>query len=270
MKDFDKYLKRSNAIIEKSRNSGDGLGHTISWLMILVGVVVTGVQTHSLALNGMKGSNLYRAWLDIASWLPVILLEGTAIGLTLGRLYFFKSTSQRSLGHIASFAVWLVLAFNTVAAFSISYVGQMSEPLVFYARYVLPFALVGVPYLWKALIDRHPDSLERIFALEVEAESNAQWRAVQREQNETLVGAYRAAGEKPEVKQAIEALVEKAAITRAAQIIGMVDMHDTQQAARQLEEEKAQLNPAPAPRHRQVWRGGQMINGQDQEDTRSH
>jgi hypothetical protein len=270
MKDFDKYLKRSNDIIEKSRNSGNGLGHTISWIMILVGVVVTAVQTHSLAHKGMQGSILYKDWLDVAAWLPVVLLEGTAIGLTLGRLFFFKSISQRGLGHLASFAVWLVLAFNTVAMFSVSYVGQMSAPLVFYTRYILPLAIVAVPYLWKALLDRHPDSLERINALETEAEYNAQWRAVQREQNDTLVSAYRQAAESPEVKQAVEGLIRKAAITHAAQIIGMVDMHDTQQAARQLEEERAQLSPAPSQRQRQVWRGGQMINGQDQEDYRSH
>jgi hypothetical protein len=269
MKDFDKYLKRSNELTEKARNSGNGLGHTISWLMILVGVVVTAIQTHSLAYNGMKGSILYKDWLEVAAWLPVILLEGTAIGLTLGRLYFFKSISQRSLGHLASFAVWLVLAFNTVAMFSVSYVGAMPAPLIFYTRYILPLAIVAVPYLWKALLDRHPDSLERINALETEAEYNAQWRSVQKEQNETLVAVYRQAAESPEVKQAVEGLIRKAAITHAAQIIGMVDMHDTQQAARQLEEERAQLNPAPE-RRRPVWRGGQMINGQDQEDTRSH
>jgi hypothetical protein len=244
MKDFDKYLKRSNALAEKARNSGNGLGHVVSWLMILVGVVVTAIQTHSLAYNGMKGSILYKDWLDLAAWLPVILLEGTAIGLTLGRLYFFKSVSQRSLGHLASFAVWAVLAFNTVAMFSVSYVGAMPGPLTFYTRYILPLAIVAVPYLWKALLDRHPDSLERIAALEVEAEYNAQWRSVQRDQNETLVEAYRKAAESPAVKQAVEGLVEKAAITRAAQIIGMVDMHDTSNAAKQLGAERRQLQEA--------------------------
>lgn len=47
----------------------------ISWLMIGVGVIVTAIQTHSLAYNGMKGSKLYADWLDVASWLPVILLH---------------------------------------------------------------------------------------------------------------------------------------------------------------------------------------------------
>lgn len=85
--------------------------------MIIVGVIVTAIQTHGLALNGMRGSKLYDAWLTIAAWLPVFLLEGTAVGLTLGRLYFFKSTEQRQLGFVASFAVWILLAFNTIAMF---------------------------------------------------------------------------------------------------------------------------------------------------------
>jgi hypothetical protein len=106
MKDFDKYLARSKRISDSVEKSGNGLGMTISWLMIAVGVVVTAIQTHSLAYNGMKGSKLYEDWLDVASWLPVVLLEGTAIGLTLGRLYFFKGSEQRRLGFVASFAVW--------------------------------------------------------------------------------------------------------------------------------------------------------------------
>src|SRR5262249_5877679 len=86
MKDFDRYKRRAQRITAAAENSGNGLGMTIAWLMIIVGVVVTGVQTHALAYNGMRGSLLYEAWLDVASWLPVVLLEGTAVGLILGRL----------------------------------------------------------------------------------------------------------------------------------------------------------------------------------------
>lgn len=260
MKDFDKYQERSKAIAESARKSGDGLGHTIAWLMILVGVVITGIQTHSLAYDGMKGSILYQDWLDIAAWLPVIILEGTAISLTLGRLYFFKSTAQRNLGHFASFGVWGCLAFNTVAKFSASTVGGMAAPLTFYARYILPLVIVALPYLWKALIDRHPDSLERIAALETEAAYDEQWRAVEREQNTKLVQAYREAAESPQVKEAINNLMKKAAITRAAQITGMVDMHDTEQAAQKLTDEQRRLQAASHIDPQSAPKGG-YING---------
>ena len=77
----------------------------------------------------------------------MVLLEGAAIGLILGRLYYFKGSEQRKLGHTASFVVWACLAFNTVAMFASSAIGGMPEPLLNYTRYVLPFCIVAVPYL---------------------------------------------------------------------------------------------------------------------------
>src|SRR5262249_59390541 len=120
MKHFAKYKQRRQPIARRAEQSGGGLGRALAWLMIAVGVVVTGVQTHALARNGMRGSLLYAAWLDIAAWLPVLLLEGTALSLILGRLYWFKGTEQRKLGHAASFVIWGCLAFNTVVQFTIS------------------------------------------------------------------------------------------------------------------------------------------------------
>ncbi len=237
MKDFDKYLQRSQKIASAARASGNGLGFSIAWLMIVVGVLVTAIQTHSLSYNGMRGSDLYEDWLAVAAWLPVVLLEGTAVGLTLGRLYFFKGTEQRRIGHVASFVVWGVLAFNTIARFAVGNGAELPAPLLFYVRYVLPLSIVAVPYLWKWLLDLHPESQERIVALEVEAEYDQQWRAIQREQNEQLIAAYRNAMDRPEVKRAVDALVEKAALKRATQIVGVIDesatelRHDYQRAS---------------------------------------
>lgn len=236
MKDFDKYLQRSQQIAHKARTSGNGLGFTIAWLMIVVGVIVTAIQTHSLSYNGMRGSELYDDWLAVAAWLPVVLLEGTAVGLTLGRLYFFKGTTQRRVGYVASFVVWGVLAFNTIVRFAVGSGGALPDPLLFYVRYILPLSIVAVPYLWKWLLDLHPESQERIAALEVEAEYANQWRELHREQNTMMVDAYRGAMDRPEIKQAVASLVEKAALKRAAQIVGMIDegtaelRHDYEQA----------------------------------------
>ncbi len=265
MKDFDKYLARSRRISDSVEKSGNGLGMTISWLMIAVGVVVTAIQTHSLAYNGMKGSKLYEDWLDVASWLPVVLLEGTAIGLTLGRLYFFKGSEQRRLGFVASFAVWGVLAVNTLAQFAISYSdggwfgsSEFPAPLLFYVRYVLPLSIVAVPYLWKWLLDLHPDSQERIATLEAESEYNAQWREIQREQREQIVNAYREAQTSPEVKNAVKRMVSKAAIDRAAQIVGQIDNHDVEESRQKIAEDEALL-AQPQPKPRVVWQGGKIV-----------
>jgi len=223
MKDFDKYKQRAQRIATAAEQSGGGLGRILAWVMIAVGVLVTGVQTHALAYNGMRGSMLYRGWLDIAAWLPVLLLEGTAVSLILGRLYWFKGTEQRKLGHAASFVVWGALAFNTVAQFTVSNGGGMPDPLLFYVRYILPLSIVMVPYLWKWILDLEPDSQERIATLEVEAEYNAQWRRIQRDQNEQLISAYRDGMNSQRVKDAVARLTEKAALENATRIVGLIE-----------------------------------------------
>jgi len=107
------------------------------------------------------------------------------------RYNFFKGAEQRKLGHMASFIVWASLAFNTIAMFASSAIGEMPGPLPFYVRYVLPLSIVCVPHLWKWLLDLHPDSQKRIATLEAHAEYNAQWRQIQRDQNEQVISAYR-------------------------------------------------------------------------------
>jgi hypothetical protein len=255
MKDFEKYQQRSKQIATAAATTGNTLGTVIPWLMIMVGVVVTAIQTHSLSYRGMSGSDLYAGWLEVAAWLPVVLLEGTAVGLTLGRLYFFKGTEQRNLGYVASFAVWGVLAFNTVAMFVTGNGGALPAPLLFYTRYVLPLSIVAVPYLWKWLLDLHPDSQERIATLEVEAQYAAQWREIQKQQNAQLIGAYQDAIGSQEVKQAVTNLVQKAALKRASEIVGAID-----ETVPQLRTEFQRKIDAPAPKQNVVWRGGARVD----------
>lgn len=259
MKDFEKHQQKSKEIARKAEISGGTMGVVIPWAMIIVGVVVTAIQTHSLALNGMRGSALYAGWLDVAAWLPVVLLEGTAIGLILGRLYFFKGTEQRKVGYAASFAVWAVLAFNTIAMFVVGNNGSLPDPLLFYVRYILPLSIVAVPYLWKWLLDLHPDSQERIATLEVEAKYAAQWRDIQKQQNDQLIGAYQDAIDSQEVKQAVQSLVQKAALQRAIQIVGHID-----ESVPQLKNEFQQKVASPYGNGKPVvtWKGSQQVGNQ--------
>lgn len=254
MKDFEKFQQHSKKIEQSAEARGNLMGMVIPWLMIAVGVVVTAIQTHSLALNGMRGSALYSGWLEVASWLPVVLLEGTAIGLILGRLYFFKGEEQRNLGHIASFAVWAVLAFNTIVQFAVSG-GALPNPLVFYVRYVLPLSIVAVPYLWKWLLDLHPDSQERIHTLKASAEYRKQWRQIQTQQHDQLINAYQDAIDSQEVKQAVQNLVQKAALKRAVEIVGAID-----ESVPQLRSEYQQkVQSAPGQKPTVTWRGNSQV-----------
>lgn len=242
MKDFELYQQRSKRIAAEAQGAGGTLGTVVPWAMILVGVIVTGIQTHGLSERGMRGSAIYAEWLDVAAWLPVLLLEGTALGLILGRQRFFKGSEQRKIGHRASFAVWTVLAFNTLAMFA-SGSGELPPPLLFYTRFVLPLSIVAVPYLWKWLLDLHPDSQERIATLDVDAAYAAQWREIQRRQNEQMVNAYSEAIDSQEVKTAVSNLVAKAALKRATQIAGHIGetLPELRRDFRAQVEEKATL-----------------------------
>jgi hypothetical protein len=152
-----------------------------------------------------------------------------------------------------------------LAQFAISYSDggwfgspEFPAPLLFYVRYVLPLSIVAVPYLWKWLLDLHPDSQERIATLEAESEYNAQWREIQREQREQIVNAYREAQTSPEVKNAVKRMVSKAAIDRAAQIVGQIDSHDVEESRQKIAEDEALL-AQPQPKPRVVWQGGKII-----------
>ena len=254
MKDFDKYKQRAQRIAARAERSGGGIGRVLAWVMIAVGVLVTGVQTHALAYNGMRGSMLYRDWLDIAAWLPVLLLEGTAVSLILGRLYWFKGTEQRKLGHAASFVIWGALAFNTVAQFTISNGGGMPDPLLFYVRYILPLSIVTVPYPWKWILDLEPDSQERIATLEVEAEYNAQWRQIVRDQNEQLISAYRDGMNSQRVKDAVAKLTEKAALENATRIVGLIETPVEKLADEYDQAAGSNRRPALPSSHTDNWR----------------
>jgi hypothetical protein len=55
----------------KQRGVGGGM---VAWLMMLVGVVVTGTMTYALTRRGMASSLLWRTWVNVAAFLPTVLL----------------------------------------------------------------------------------------------------------------------------------------------------------------------------------------------------
>src|SRR5262245_42091302 len=129
--------------------------------------------------------------------------------------------------------------------------GGMPDPLLFYVRYVLPLSIVAVPYLWKWILDLEPDSQERIATLEVEAEYNAQWRQIVRDQNEQLIAAYRDGMNSQRVKDAVARLTEKAAIENAIRVVGLIEA-PVEQLADQYDQAAGRR---PAPAQTSNWRG---------------
>src|SRR5262245_12255494 len=225
MNNLDHYNREMKQIAQeagKKRSIGGGI---VAWLMMLVGVVVTGTMTYALTRKGMASSLLWRTWVSVAAFLPTVLLEGSALALVYGRHHWFRSEEQRRVANAASWVIWGLLAITCVVHFAF---GSTSNPTMkwlmsVYASYGLALAIVGVPMLWKKLYDSAPDSMMRVAVLEAEAILRSQLVEVEREQNSLMVAAYREALDTPRVVAARRALFEQASIEHAKNIAGFIE-----------------------------------------------
>lgn len=226
MQNLDHYNREMREIADDaSKKKGTIGGSAMAWAMMLIGVVVTGTMTYALTHKGMMSSALWKAWVDFAAFLPVTLLEGSALALVYGRHYWFRSAEQRALAKVASWIIWLVLAATSIVhfAFSASGNGTMQSVMGVYASYILPLTIVAVPMLWKRLYDSAPESAMRVAVLEAEASFRSQLVEVQKEQNGLMVHAYQGAMNSPRVSAARRALFEQASIEHAQNIVGFIE-----------------------------------------------
>jgi hypothetical protein len=225
MNNLDYYNREMMQIAQDAgRRKGVG-GGLVAWLVMLVGVVVTGTMTYALTRKGMASSVLWRTWVNVAAFLPGVLLEGSALALVYGRHHWFRSEEQRRVANAASWVIWGLLAITSVVHFAF---GSTTNPTMkwlmsVYASYALPLAIVGVPMLWKKLYDSAPDSMMRIAVLEAESALRSQLVEVEREQNSLMVAAYREALDTPRVVAARRALFEQASIEHAKNISGFIE-----------------------------------------------
>ncbi len=224
-------------------------GGTMAWAMMLIGVIVTGTMTYSLTYKGMQSSALWREWVAIAAFLPVTLLEGSALALVYGRHYWFRSSQQRGLADVAGWLIWIVLAATSITHFAAgaSHDQTVESVLSFYASYILPLSIVAIPMLWKRLYDSAPESAMRVAVLATEAQLRSDLVEIAREQNALMVASYREGLRTPEVEQARRRLFEKASMKHAQEITGFI--LDTPQASAQ----------SPAQGNR-VWMAGQVVD----------
>ena len=229
MNNLDYYNREMKQIAQEAgKRKGVG-GAVVAWLMMLVGVVVTGTMTYALTRKGMASSVLWRTWVNFAAFLPTVLLEGSALALVYGRHHWFRSEEQRGVANAASWVIWGLLAITSVVhfAFGSTVNPTMKWLMSVYASYVLPLAIVGVPMLWKRLYDTAPDSMVKVAVLEAEASLRSQLVEVEREQNALMVAAYREALDTPRVTEARRALFERASIEHAKNITGFIEGAET-------------------------------------------
>lgn len=224
-------------------------GGTMAWAMMLIGVIVTGTMTYSLTNKGMQSSALWREWVDLAAFLPVALLEGSALALVYGRHYWFRSSQQRGLADVAGWLIWIVLAATSITHFAAGASNDetVGSVLSFYASYILPLSIVAIPMLWKRLYDSAPESAMRVAVLETEAQLRSDLVEIAREQNALMIASYREGLRTPDVAQARKRLFEKASMKHAQEITGFI--LDTPQASAQ-----------PPAQGNRVWLAGQVVD----------
>lgn len=249
MKSLSSYTSEMKAVAHNaSKDKGIIGGSGMAWAMMLVGVVTTGSLTYSLTHRGMSNSALWKEWVDIAAFLPVVLLEGSALALVYGRHHWFRSSEQRGLASIASWLIWLVLGATSIVHFAFG--SAQDETAIWlmssWASYGLPLSIIAIPMLWKRLYDAAPESAMKTAILEAEAALRSQLVEVQREQNDLMISAYRESLDTPRVSQARRALFEQASIEHAREIVGFIEGADKQQ----------QPNEKPVT----VWRGSQKVD----------
>lgn len=250
MKHLEHYTREMKQVADQaSKSKGIIGGGSFAWLMMIIGVIVTGTMTYALTHKGMSSSALWSGWVDVAAFFPVGLLEGSALALVYGRHHWFRSREQRALADVASWAIWIVLAATSICHFAAgaSQDSTLNWLMSIYASYILPLTIVAVPMLWKRLYDAAPESSMRVAVLEAEAKLRSDLVEVAREQNDLMIAAYREGLNTPAVTQARRQLFEKASIEHAREITGFI------------EGETVGHDQKP----HQVWRGSQLLNGED-------
>ena len=254
MQSLNKFKTELDDIVRQSREQKSAIGGShVAWLMMIIGVVVTGTMTYSLTYEGMKSSVLWKAWVDFAAFLPVGLLEGSAIALVYGKHHWFKSTEQRRLAEIAGWCIWILLALTTIAHFALGKhpTGTAKEAMDFFAAYILPLSIVAAPMLWKRLYDAAPESKIRTAALEADAAFRSELIKMHRQQNDIMLSAMRQAQDSEDVMAAQVALFKQSSVDQAAELLEM--MPGAAQIAAQEEQKKL-----AAAKPTVVWQGGQV------------
>jgi hypothetical protein len=219
MRDLDHYQNEMNEI-ENSASTDKKNGNWFAWVMMAVGVCVTGLMTFSLAYRGMLDAAVWTGLTGFGAFLTVILLEGSAIALTYGKQHWFHSTEQRELAGFASTAIWIVLALTTVTHFALGgyTIVALHGLMSFYASYVLPLAIVGIPFLWKMLYDRNPDSMIKVAILESEAKFRSRLIQIREKENDFLLQALEESLHTEAVQQARAEAFEQCSIRHSRYI----------------------------------------------------
>jgi hypothetical protein len=220
LKNYKDEMERM--IAEAARRRGIG-GAFVAWVMMWMCVFFTAPLTYALVYNGMQNNSWLGEYVYMAALAPVVLLEGSMLSLTLGRHRWFRSTAQRHLANIASWAIFIILALTSIVHFAQNYFSSATAgALELYSGILLPAGVVGAGALWKKLYDLDPQSEIRTKVLEADARFWREMIDIYEQQNALMLAAYREGLNADEVTDARDQLFERAAIEHARTIAGFI------------------------------------------------
>lgn len=230
MHSLDHYTREMKDVARKATQNSRIGGSHVAWLMMITAALFTGTFTYSTTHQGMKYAAVWKAWADIAAFLPVVLLEVSALTMTYGRHYWFRAARQRQEAETIGWLIWGLLTLTTVFHFASATAASdtMRAIVTFYGAYVLPVAALCAGVAWKRLYDTAPESEMRAAVLDAEADLKSELVSIQREQNRLMIEAYREALQTTRVSQARAALFEQASIEHAKGIVGFIEGADRQ------------------------------------------
>jgi hypothetical protein len=259
MRPLREYLDELKEIARQTSEKVKTNEDKIYWGMMLVGVIVTGTMTYSLCHKGMADNALWENWVDFAAFLPVVLMEGSAIWLTYGKHNWFRSEAQQKLAEFAGWCIWIVLALTSIVHFALGKTTDRGVQYVMsaYASYVLPLAIVVMPMLWKRLYDLKPESQARVAVLEAEAELKKEIIDIEREKNRLMIESYRDSLNTDRVQAARDRLFEQASIEHAREIAGFIEGTVEGEIVEESENGSGESETESAP---EIEVGGEMLN----------
>ena len=117
---------------------------------LMIGVIYTGVHNYNLFVRTVKPGQ------EIFAVIPVILVEGSIVAFIVAGYVWFAGGTQKLVASITSWALFGIVALNTMVDSMMTTSGSVPDWLKIYAG-ILVFAVpVGVMAVIKALFDLDP------------------------------------------------------------------------------------------------------------------
>jgi len=118
--------------------------------LILAGAIYTGIHNFNLFARYLPEEQ------TVFALIPVLLLEGSLLLLLIAQFTWLVAPAQRIIATVASWALFAIIAANTLLDSATQAGSQPPAWLSTYATLMLPITPVAVVATWKLIIDADP------------------------------------------------------------------------------------------------------------------